>query len=184
MRERHDEEHAVLARRRFMHGTLCAAVCAAATARAPAADTPADKLPPTAGDELAFPSWEQDGRLVNPADLAPGAAPLLVYPRDAASGVTRERSRLNQILLLLPATGAAPLAFSAVCTHAACAVSEWNGERRVFVCPCHASEYDPAQRAKVVGGPAPRALPALPIALRDDRYVVTGAFTGPVGAPA
>lgn len=184
MRERHDEEPAAIVRRRFMQGALCAAVCAASAARAPGADTPADKLPPMAGDELAFPSWEQDGRLVRPDDLAPAAAPLLVYPRDAVSGVVRERSRLNQILLLLPAVGAAPLAFSAVCTHAACAVSEWNGERRVLVCPCHASEYDPAQRAKVVSGPAPRALPALPVERRDDRYVITGPFSGAIGARA
>lgn len=184
MRDATDERPAAIARRRFMREAVCAAVCAAGAARAPAAGSPADKQPPQIGDELAFPSWERDGRLVQPADLAPGAAPLLVYPRDATSGVVRERSRLNQILLLQPEAGAAVLAFSAVCTHAACAVSEWNGERRVLVCPCHASEYDPAQRAKVVGGPASRALPALPVALRDDRYVVTGPFTGPVGAPA
>jgi Rieske Fe-S protein len=184
MRETTDERATANSRRRFMHGALCATVCAATAVSAKGAGTPADKLPPSPGDELAFPSWEQDGRLVRPDDLAPGAAPLLVYPRDAVSGTLRERSRLNQILLLQAEAGALPLAFSAVCTHAACAVSEWNGERRVLVCPCHASEYDPAQRAKVVAGPAPRALPALPIALRDDRYVVTGAFTGPVGASA
>jgi len=191
----HDDQRFDEARRRLLQGAVCATVCAAASRPVSAAGTEPAKLAPQQGNELAFASYEHDGRLVQAADLEPGAAPLLVYPRDPASGVIRERSRINQILLLrlspadataagLDAAGDGVIAFSGICTHAACAVSEWNAELRHFVCPCHASEYDPVKKAKVVSGPAPRALPTLPIAWREDRYVIVGPFSGAIGAPA
>lgn len=189
---RHDEpdNHA---RRTLLRGMLCASVCVAARREAAAASNDPAKLAPQLGDALAFASYENDGRLLAPTDLVAGAAPLLVYPRDPASGVVRERSRINQILVLrlAPAETAGldvidegVIAFSGICTHAACGVSEWNAQTRCFVCPCHASEYDPRQRAKVVAGPAPRPLPSLPLAREADRYVIAGPFSGVVGAPA
>ncbi len=191
----HHDQRFDEARRRLLRGAAGVMVCATAVQAVSAAGAEPAKLAPQQGDELAFASYENDGRHVQAADLQPGAAPLLVYPRDPASGVIRERSRLNQILLLrlspaeaiaagLDAASAGVIAFSGICTHAACAVSEWNAELRHFVCPCHASEYDPVKKARVVGGPAPRALPTLPIAWREDRYVIVGPFSGAVGAPA
>lgn len=54
--------------------------------------------------------------------------------------------------------------FSAVCTHQGCTVnSVQNG---VIMCPCHGSQYN-AQTGAVVGGPAPRALPAVPVVVRS-----------------
>ncbi len=182
----HEDERLDQTRRRWLRSALCASACVVAGLREASATGTQEptKRPPQPGDELAFPSWEHDGRLVHPDDLPSGAPPLLVYPRDPASGIVRERSRINQILLLRPGADDAVIAFSGICTHAACAVSEWNAERRHFVCPCHASEYDPLQRAKVVSGPAPRALPALPVERRDDRYVIAGPFSAAIGATA
>lgn len=171
-------------RRHLLRGAIGASLCAAAAQFASAQGSPGTepaKLAPQVGDELAYASWEKDGHLVAPSDLNADDAPLLVYPRDPATSVIRERSRLNQILLLrLPSDEI--VAFSGICTHAACAVSEWNAVARHFVCPCHASEYDPAQRARVVSGPAPRALPALPISQLADRFVIAGPFGSAIGA--
>ncbi|WP_055547270.1 Rieske (2Fe-2S) protein [Streptomyces kanamyceticus] len=47
-------------------------------------------------------------------------------------------------------------AFSAVCTHQGCTVSEVAGG--TINCPCHGSKYRVAD-ASVAGGPAPRPLP-------------------------
>lgn len=160
---------------------------------AAAASGDARKLPPQPGDLLAWPSSDFDDRLVTPAEIVAGAAPLLVYPRDPVSGVARERSRLNQILLLRLDPGALDaatgklavdgiVAYSGICTHAACGVSEWDAAAQRLICPCHSSAYDPHARAKVVNGPATRALPALPIAIADGRISVAGPFTGAVGA--
>ncbi|MFB6134413.1 MAG: ubiquinol-cytochrome c reductase iron-sulfur subunit [Halanaeroarchaeum sp.] len=71
-------------------------------------------------------------------------------------------------------------AYSKVCTHAGCMVSEQ--EDGTLVCPCHFAEYDPTKGAQVTGGPAPRALPQLPITLSSDGYLMaTGTFEGPIG---
>jgi Rieske Fe-S protein len=51
----------------------------------------------------------------------------------------------------------------------------------MYKCPCHDSEFDPADAAKVIGGPAPRRLPALPLKITDGYVVVAGAFSGRVG---
>ncbi len=52
--------------------------------------------------------------------------------------------------------------FSAVCTHLGCSVN-YNTAQMLFVCPCHGSEYDPAQNARVVRPPAPRPLAKIQI---------------------
>ncbi|MFB6071065.1 MAG: ubiquinol-cytochrome c reductase iron-sulfur subunit [Halanaeroarchaeum sp.] len=71
-------------------------------------------------------------------------------------------------------------AYSKVCTHAGCMVAE--KEDGTLVCPCHFAKYDPTRGAEVVGGPAPRALPQLPITLSSDGYLMaTGNFEGPIG---
>lgn len=181
-------------RRRLLR-CAAAVACAGVTGVAQGARRADDprRVPAQPGDYLAFPSWEGDGRAVTPADVAVGAPPVTVYPADPVSGVVRERSRLNPVLLWRDDTDALDektrsraldglVAYSGVCTHAACGVSEWDAEARHFVCPCHASAFDPRRGAAVVNGPATRALPALPIARDGERFVVAGAFTGRVGA--
>ncbi len=176
---------------------LCAAVAASVVSPllSLAADADPSKQPLAPGDVLAFASWEDEPRIVTAADVLLDAAPLSVYPQDPASGVTRDNARLNQILLLRldpssldDATRARAVdgivAYSAICTHAACAVSEWQADKRHLVCPCHSSEYDPAKSAARVTGPTARALPALPIKLVGDKLVIAGPFSAALGAPA
>lgn len=151
------------------------------------------KLPPQTGDEIVFPSWEQADRAVSPRDVPHDGPPLLAYPRDPVSGVAREKSRLNQILLvrfdpteLNDATRALAVdgvvAYSGVCTHTGCSVTEWSVEARNFLCPCHASQFDPRHGASVIGGPAPRPLPMLPLGLAENILTVAGPFSARVGA--
>lgn len=176
---------------------LCAAVATGLSGplASLAMDADPSKQPPATGDLLAFASWEDTPRAITAADIELDAAPLSVYPQDPVSGVTRENSRLNQILVLrlapasLDATTRARavdgiVAYSAICTHAACAVSEWAADKRMLVCPCHSSEYDPAKGASRVTGPTARPLPALPIKLLGDRLVIAGPFSAALGAPA
>ncbi len=154
----------------------------------------ARKIPPQPGDQLAYPSWEYEDRMVKTSDVLPGSPPLLVYPRDPGNRVPRERSRLNQILLIrltgselaaepktreMSAEGI--VAYSGICTHTACGVSEWNNEERKMVCPCHGSEFDPVKKGARVNGPAPRALPMLPIAVKDNFIYVDGPFNSRLG---
>jgi Rieske Fe-S protein len=107
----------------------------------------------------------------------------------------RDGSRLNQLIVvrLPPASFTEEtraraadgiVAYSGVCTHTGCDVTDWYGDVQRFKCPCHESEFDPSDAARVVGGPAPSPLAALPLALVDGVLVVAGAFEGRVGFQA
>jgi Rieske Fe-S protein len=174
-----------------LEGLAGLAVSTAFPLAASAAPPPA-KLPPQVGDLLATASWEDTPRVIAPADVKLNAAPLMVFPQDPASGLTREASRLNQILLLrlapdqldeATAAHAAQgiVAYAGTCTHTGCAVTEWNDKVLHFVCPCHLSEFDPAKSALRVNGPAPRPLPALPLKIEAGKLLVAGPFTARVG---
>ena len=188
------DEFACCDRRSLLKAALVSTVGVLAPALATAARPPdARKLPPQVGDVLTYPSSDFDDRPLLASELERNGAPLLVYPCDPQTGVARERSRLNQILVMRcnPAaldTATARLAldgivaYSGICTHAACGVSEWDATRYALICPCHSSAYDPRARGKVIKGPATRALPALPLSLVDNKLLIAGPFTAPVGA--
>ncbi|WP_234971452.1 QcrA and Rieske domain-containing protein [Jatrophihabitans endophyticus] len=53
----------------------------------------------------------------------------------------------------------AAVCFSAVCTHQGCTVKP---DGKQFTCPCHNSTFD-AATGKVLGGPAPSALPKVTV---------------------
>ena len=48
-------------------------------------------------------------------------------------------------------------AYSAICTHQGCSVA-YKTSTKKLICPCHAAQFDPFANAKVVSGPAERAL--------------------------
>ena len=74
------------------------------------------------------------------------------------------------------------IAYSKICTHAACPASLYNVESHQLVCPCHQSTFDVTELAKPVFGPAPRSLPQLPLAVNAQGFVVSQSdYTQPVG---
>ena len=159
-------------------------------ARAQAADP--RNARPQAGDRLVYADGDQKGAPVKLDALPVGGPPVTAMPQDAASGTVRDGSRLNQVLLvrLDPSrlqgdtrgrSAQGVVAYSAVCTHTGCDGFAWTAEKQMFKCPCHDSEFDPADAARVTGGPATRRLPALPLEIADGLVVVAGAFTARVG---
>jgi rieske iron-sulfur protein len=117
---------------------------------------------------------------------------LLAWAFDPQKKILRDGSRLNMVLLMRfePATlsederrmaADGVLAYSAVCTHQQCWVTDWLKSAQVLQCPCHQSQFDLRHGAKVVGGPAPRPLPALPLQLSEGVLGVAGPFSSHVG---
>ena len=143
------------------------------------------------GDVLVSAGADQNTTPLKPDDVAVQDV-VLAWPFDPKKKLVRDASRLNMVLLMrfdpaslgeqekqLAVDGV--VAYSAVCTHQQCWVSDWLKSTQVLQCPCHQSQYDLRHGAKVVGGPAPRPLPALPLQLRDGAFAVAGPFTDRVG---
>jgi rieske iron-sulfur protein len=120
------------------------------------------------------------------------AKQTFAWPMDPATSTVRNGSRLNKVLLLrLSPEGFDPetkehavdgvVAYSAICVHTGCDVTNWHPDRQLLECPCHYYTCDPKEDAKAVSGPAPRRLPALPLKIVDSRLVVVKPFTGRAG---
>jgi cytochrome b6-f complex iron-sulfur subunit len=105
---------------------------------------------PTTGDPAA-----EATTLANVSDIPVGGA---IAASSASAG---------DVLLTQPVEGQIH-AFSAVCTHAGCAVEPAEGE---LDCPCHGSVFDLATGA-VLGGPAQDPLPEVSIEVTADGSVV------------
>jgi rieske iron-sulfur protein len=155
-------------------------------------DDPRRMMRPQVGDLLVRASGDQEGTAIAAADVKINEPPVVAWAMDPATKLSRDGSRLNQVLILRldPSTlgdetkehaADGLVAYSAICTHAQCPVTGWLQDRQVLHCPCHQSEYDPRQDAKVVAGPAPRPLAALPLKISDGKPEVAGGFIGKVG---
>jgi len=74
------------------------------------------------------------------------------------------------------------VAYSKVCTHVGCPVALNEQHTHHLLCPCHQSQFDVSDEAKVAFGPAKRPLPQLPITVDDEGYLVAQSdFHEPVG---
>ncbi|WP_245474640.1 Rieske (2Fe-2S) protein [Bradyrhizobium sp. Leo121] len=172
------------------------AYLAAKPAVAEEEDQPGSDERPQKGDFLVHSEGEHAGESIKPADLEVGGPPVHAWPKDPKSSVIRKGSRLNEIVLLRLDPGELDdesrsrsangiVAYSLICTHAGCPVSEWvkaaESDKNILKCPCHNSEFNPRESAQVVFGPAPRRLAALPLAIADGSLTVAAGFIGKVG---
>ena len=171
--------------------SLALAPCFALAPRVAFAQTEPARERPREGDLLVV-VGASPAEALKPEDLPVGGKQTLAWPMDPESHTVRSGSRLNKVLLLrLDPEGfdrdtseraaEGVVGYSAVCTHTGCDVASWHPDRQLLECPCHYSFYDPKEEAKVVSGPAPRRLPALPLKIVEGRLVVAKPFTGRAG---
>ena len=153
---------------------------------------PPNRLRPQPGDQLVFEEGPNQDALVRPELLELEKRPLSALARDPATQVLRDGSRLNRIMIMridpelmsarhLANVAEGVIAYSAVCTHTGCDVTNWDEGQLRMACPCHESQFDIYDGAKVVGGPAPRPLAMLPLEVVDGIVLVAGGFRGRVG---
>jgi rieske iron-sulfur protein len=146
---------------------------------------------PKEGD-LLIKAGDASKRALTPDDIPLGAMQTLAWAMDAADQTVRDGSRLNQLLMLrfdpetlTPETRSRAaqgvVAYTSICTHTGCDVDDWLADEQHILCACHHSMFDPKDGGKVIDGPAPRELPALPLKIVDGKLVVAKPFVTPVG---
>lgn len=157
-----------------------------------AAQDDARSARPQEGDLLAFADGDREGQVIAPGDLPLGGPRAMAFPLDPRTRLIRDGSRLNKLLLIRLDPGSLDdetrrraadgiVAYSAICTHQGCDVMAWDSELLSFWCPCHDSKFDPRDGGRVVFGPAPRRLAALPVKIADGVLTAAGGFSGHVG---
>lgn len=179
--------------RRIKRRRMLQACCGLAlTAGVRGDDTDPALDPPREDDVLVFAYGARADEAITPGNLTPGSEQVLAYPMDPVTRTVRNGTRLNQLIvvrldpdLLTPDTLARSaegvVAYSGVCTHTGCDVTDWHGDVLRFKCPCHESEFDPKDGARVIGGPAPLPLAALPLKIAGGVVAVAAPFVGRVG---
>jgi ubiquinol-cytochrome c reductase iron-sulfur subunit len=189
-----------ITRRRVLAGAAGVAGCGLAAAIA----LPVTGLGPALGNAPNETPWRKGKRLVDPRTSEPISADALVigsFQSAMPEGATTDELgapvivvRVDPRELRLPPERRdwAPqglLAYSQICTHAACAVTlfrypvnEDTSKPPALVCPCHYSTFDVLRGADPVFGPAVRPLAQLPLAIADDgTLVANGPLSGSVG---
>jgi len=136
----------------------------------------------TMGRRLAT---DPDGRLIRAADVTNGSA-FQVIPHGLENEEHYLEEKAKAVVFMTRIDPAemtiSPerrdwhydgiVAYSKVCTHVGCPVALYEQQTHHLLCPCHQSTFDLANEAKVVFGPAKRALPQLPITVDTEGYLV------------
>lgn len=146
--------------------------------------------------ERARTGWQAGSRLVTDdglpvrVDEMAENSLLTVFPerrvRDADSQTVLLRVPQHMLRPLEGREGWSPeghIAYSKVCTHAACPVGLYQVESQRLLCPCHQSAFNVLNGAAPIFGPATRPLPQLPLGVDDEGFLIAlGDFDVPVGA--
>ncbi|GAA5338878.1 ubiquinol-cytochrome c reductase iron-sulfur subunit [Thermus antranikianii] len=161
----------------------------------PKAEVTPEKEPLKPGDILVYAQGGGEPKPIRPEELKPGDPFVLAYPMDPKTKVVKSGEAKNTVLVvrytpdeLSPETAQngveGIVAYSAVCTHLGCIVSQWVADKKAGLCPCHGGIYDLAHGAKVIAGPPPRPVPQLPLKVEEGVLVAAGEFLGEVGVKA
>jgi arsenite oxidase small subunit len=150
-------------RRRFLQGGV--AGLAVASGLAPAARP--KKAEAAATDaQPNYPSLD-----IAPLEsIPPGAEIAFDYPDENSPAVL--------LRLGAPADGGVGpdgdiVAFSMLCTHKGCPLN-YLAERKMLVCPCHWSSFDPAKAGRLIIGQASQSLPQMRLEVRDGMVRAVG----------
>jgi arsenite oxidase small subunit len=96
--------------------------------------------------------------------LASGGAIQFNYPDDESPAIL---IRLTEPGLNGTGPKQSLVAFSQLCTHKGCPL-DYNAERKLLICPCHWSTFDPAKAGAIVIGQASQPLPQIALKIEDD----------------
>ncbi len=198
-------EESGFGRRTMIRNSLIAAVVASVVpgivlfrGLAPEGENPVELLEHTMWKKGMRLAHDPSGRPIKASEVTLGSA-FHVIPEELASlghgeGYLDEKAKAIVLLMRLPQDQLIEpedrkdwsydgiVAYSKVCTHVGCPVALYEQLTHHLLCPCHQSQFDVSDGAKVIFGPAARPLPQLPITVDSEGYLVAQSdFTEPVG---
>lgn len=91
------------------------------------------------------------------AELEPGAQIDFVYPDEDSPAILL---RLDESVEGGIGPDQSIVAYSTLCTHKGCPVA-YNADRKMLICPCHWSSFDPAKGGQMIIGQASEGLPQI-----------------------
>jgi len=178
--------------------TLFRGLAPHSTAADPTKGDPVQLLKHTMWDKGMRLAHDPDGTPIRAADIVLGSA-VHVIPEPLSKlgheeGYLEQKAKAIVLLVRLLPEQLHPsedrkdwaydgiVAYSKVCTHVGCPVALYEQQTHHLLCPCHQSQFDITEQAKVIFGPAARPLPQLPITVDDEGYLVARSdFKEPVG---
>jgi quinol---cytochrome c reductase iron-sulfur subunit len=186
-----DEHASVITRRSFLSKALIFGVGVFALSQVVLLGA----LGPWPGNSLFVTGWRKGRRLVTEdgtpvtRDVLATGGFLVAFPEGGTDKASSQVALLHFVNGdFVPQPGRESwspenfVAYSRVCTHAGCPVAEYLDVYQMLVCPCHQSAFDLRHGAQVVGGPASRPLPQLPLAIDKDGFLYAQSdFTESVG---
>lgn len=167
--------------RRVVLAGFAGSAVAGLAGRAVAQDDPANAAP--APGDYFIRVFGDDKSPITPESIEVGARPFQAWPVDPATDTVRDGNLFNMVLMsrwnvedlseaAMARQADGVVVQTAICTHAACDISDWVRDKKIFECPCHFSQFNPRDDGAVVTGPAKRKLPSLALAVADDGLVV------------
>jgi Rieske Fe-S protein len=150
---------------------------------------------PQVGDVFVFTDGPKKGSVVMVDDVVLDAAPLTVMPKDP-NGAVRDGENFTTLLYrvakdkvpadMAPDTIDGLAAWSAVCTHQGCLMTEVHKASEAvnafgFICPCHDAIFDPLQEGKNTAGATSATLAYFPIKSDGGKIVVKDLPSAHVG---
>ncbi|HEV2581498.1 MAG TPA: Rieske 2Fe-2S domain-containing protein, partial [Ktedonobacteraceae bacterium] len=127
------------------------------------------------GDDASTPTITNPGSTTSGSGTATGGSSNVIAQTSAVaanSAVTFTIPSNGDPGVLIHLNNGRFVCYDATCTHAGCPVSFDSGSS-LLICPCHGAEFDPANNANVVQGPAQTPLTSVPINVNSS----TGAIT-------
>jgi rieske iron-sulfur protein len=145
---------------------------------------------PQRGDTFVFSDGPNKGKEVTIADIVLDAPPITVQAKDE-TGAVRESEKATVLLYRVAAdkyavdikgdTVEGVIAYSAVCTHKGCVITDWDATAKQIVCPCHKAAFDPLLGGTNTGGFKTRDLPQIPVKIHDGKLVIGDAIVSWIG---
>jgi Rieske Fe-S protein len=147
---------------------------------------------PERHDELVYADGPKKGQDVMVADIVADAPPVTAQAKDPASGKIRDSEKAMVLLYRTSApdkiavdirgdTFEGILAYSALCTHQGCQLTDWDAAGKQFSCPCHKGTFDPLQGGTNTGGQKTRDLPQIPVKGEEGKLIVSDAIMSWIG---